>query len=287
MTLLDPTGNRPLDSPWVKMLLVSLGLHTLIFAFFLNILPKTGMSRRLDSATIVNLVSAPEGGPAAAQAPPGGQQTAPAPKKEPRPSPKPEPAVPKPPALTVPAFKPEEKKSLDQALEKLQKKVAQEKSLEKSLDRLEKKVRSEEALDQALTKLEKKKQTGPGAGSGTAGQAASGTGSISSAGPGGMEGLGVQFQIYHASLRSRIKKNWVLPENLLKRTDVSAEVLVRIGRSGRLEDFRFERKSGIEAFDQEVIRTLKKSDPLPPLPDSYPKGSYEIILTFYAKDLSN
>ena len=287
MIFLDPTGNRSLDSPWVKMVLISLGLHTLIFAFFLNIFPKTGISRKLEPAYIVNLVSVPGGGPAAYHDTPGRKEPEPAPKIESRPSPKPEPAAPKPTPQKIPAFKAEESKSLDQALEKLKKKVEQERSLEKSIDRLEKKVKSEEALDQALTKLEKKKQTGPAAGSGTVGTAGSGTGSISSTATGGTDGLGIQFQIYHASLRSRIKKNWVLPENLLKRTDISAEVLVRIGRSGRLEDFHFERKSGSEGFDQEVMRTLKKSDPLPPLPDSYPKGSYEIILTFYAKDLSN
>jgi colicin import membrane protein len=287
MTFLDPIGNRSLDSPWIKMILISLGLHTLVFAFFLNVFPKTGISRRLEPAYIVNLVSAPGGGPAADQAPPVRKEPAPTPKTEPRPNPKSEPAAQKPTPPKIPAFKAEESKSLDQALEKLKKKVDQEKSLEKSFDRLERKVKSEEALDQALTKLEKKRQTGPAAGSGTMEPAGSGSGSISSATTGGTDGLGVQFQIYHASLRSRIKKNWVLPENLLKRTDLSAEILVRIGRSGRLEDFRFEKKSGSEGFDQEVIRTLKKSDPLPPLPDSYPKGSYEIILTFYAKDLSN
>jgi colicin import membrane protein len=95
----------------------------------------------------------------------------------------------------------------------------------------------------------------------------------------------MQFQIYHAALRSRIKKNWFLPEGLLKKADISADVLVRIAQNGRIEETRFERKSGNDSFDQEVIRTLKKSEPLPPLPEGYPRNSYEVVLTFHSRDL--
>jgi TonB family protein len=95
----------------------------------------------------------------------------------------------------------------------------------------------------------------------------------------------MQFQIYHAALRSRIKKNWFLPEGLLKKTDISADILVRIAQNGRIEETRFERKSGHETFDQEVVRTLKKSEPLPPLPEGYPRSSYEVVLTFHSRDL--
>ncbi len=177
-------------------------------------------------------------------------------------------------------------KALDQALEKIKKRVEQEKSLEKTLSRLENQVKDEQRLEKALSRIEKKNQ--PSSTASTAGQGTglAGPGTVSSSAPGVPDGLGIQFQLYHASLRSRIKKNWVLPEGLLKRNDISAEVMIRISRPGRIEDFRFERKSGIEAFDQEVIRTIKKSDPLPPLPEGFPKNSYEVILTFHSKDLS-
>ena len=52
-----------------------------------------------------------------------------------------------------------------------------------------------------------------------------------------------------------------------------------------MEGFQFERKSGVAAFDQEVVRTLQKSDPLPPLPEGYPRSTYEVVLTFHSKDL--
>ena len=113
-----------------------------------------------------------------------------------------------------------------------------------------------------------------------------GPGSITSAPSGSQEGSGIQFQLYYASLLSQIKRNWGLPEGLLKGKDISAVIVIQVSRSGRIADYRFERKSGIAAFDQEVIRTLKKSDPLPALPEGYPKTSHEIFLTFHSKDLS-
>jgi colicin import membrane protein len=194
--------------------------------------------------------------------------------------PKPPPAVEKKMASAV-----EEPKALDQALERLKKKVVEEKNLEKSFHRLENKVKNQELLEQALTRLEKK-TAGSGLRRGAPGGGGQGSeGTVTAVGPAGTAGAGLQFQIYHASLRTRIKKNWVLPEGLLKKTDLSADLLVRIARNGKIEDFRFERKSGVASFDQEVIRTLQKSDPLPPLPEGYPRGIYEVVLTFHANEL--
>ncbi|MBI5602986.1 MAG: TonB family protein [Deltaproteobacteria bacterium] len=281
------------EGQWMKMVFISLGVHLLVLALFLNVFPRGGVRRNLEPTYTVNLVAPPGGGPA-------GQAKAEEPTATPSPpvAPKPIP-LPKPVLKQEPDLKEERSKTLEKALEQLKKKVQQEKSLENAMSQLEKKaqqekslenalrglekkVKAEQSLDKALTRLENKKgsaQTGPGTGLG-------GPGTISSSVPGGQDGLGIQFQLFHAALRSRIKNNWGLPEGLLKRNDISAELMVRIGRTGRIEDFRFERKSGIEAFDQEVLRTLKKSDPLPPIPAGYPKNSYEVILTFHSKELS-
>lgn len=270
---------------WTKMVFISLGLHLLVLALFLNVFPHGVAKRNLEPAYVVDLVSSLGEGP-------GGNKS-----KESLLSPSPPPArreakpiiIPKTVPEKPPQVKKNESKALDQALEKLQKRVEQEKSLEKTLSRLENQVKDEQRLEKALSRIAKKNQSSstPSTAS-TAGQGTglAGPGTVSSSAPGVPDGLGIQFQLYHASLRSRIKKNWVLPESLLKRNDISAEIMIRIGRPGRIEDFRFERKSGIEAFDQEVIRTIKKSDPLPPLPEGFPKNSYEVILTFHSKDLS-
>ena len=287
MTFFDFTGNRSLESQWMKVILISLGLHTLLLAFFLNIFPQSGMARRLEPTYFVNLVTAPGGGLPEEGMAPQEKAPAPPPKAESQPLPKAEPSLPKAAPAILPKHKEEDSRSLDQALEHLKKKVQEQKSLDTKLSKLEDKVKNEEALQQTLAQLEKKKQADSGSARPATGTAGTGSGSISSGTAGNPDGLGIQFQLYHAALRVRIKRNWVLPEGLLKRNDISAEIMVRIGRNGRIEDTRFERKSGVEGFDQEVIRTLKKSDPLPPVPEGYPRGSYEIILTFHSKDLSN
>jgi colicin import membrane protein len=260
----------------MNMVLFSLGLHLLILAFFLNIFPRGSEKKSFEPAHIVNLVSSPGEGPMtkplqeSSPSPPAGRI-----ETEPIPLPKP---VPK----KVPEKSADHTKEIDQALEHLRKEVLQKKNLEKTLGQLAKKVKEEQALEKVLKRIEGK-HTAPPVSAKTSG---SGPGTIASSVPGGREGLGVEFQLYHASIRTIIKKNWVLPEGLLKKNDISAEVTIRISRNGRIEDSRFERKSGSEAFDQEVLRTLKKSDPLPPLPGGYPKNSYEVVLTFHAKDLS-
>ncbi|OGP51926.1 MAG: hypothetical protein A2Y79_05745 [Deltaproteobacteria bacterium RBG_13_43_22] len=266
------------EKQWTKMIFISLGLHLFTLALFLNIFPRGGSVKKLESAYIVDLVSSPGGGPIGTNPKKAEPITTPAPPRvEPKHVPLPRPVPEKP--LQVQ----DQSKTLDQAMEQLRKKVQQEKSLEKTLSRLEDKLKDEQALEKAMSQIEKKKQssstTMPGTGPG-------GPGSITSAPSGSQDGSGIQFQLYYASLLSQIKRNWGLPEGLLKGRDISAVIMIQVSRSGRIEDYRFDRKSGIAAFDQEVVRTLKKSDPLPALPEGYPKNIHEIFLTFHSKDLS-
>ena len=268
------------ESQWMKMVFISLGLHLLILGLFLNIFPKGGTGIKLEPAYYVDLVSLPAGGPIGNNSKmkePVAAPSPPPPRAEPKPIPIPKPVPEKP--LPVE----DRSKTLDQAMEKLKQKVLKERSLEKNINRLENKVKDEQNLEKALAQLEKKRQSSSATGTGTG---SGGPGNVTSSVPGGSDSLGIQFQLYQASMVSRIKRNWGLPEGLRKGNDISADLMVRINRNGQIEDFRFERKSGIEVFDQEVIRTLKKSSPLPPLPEGYPKNSYEFFLTFHSKDLS-
>jgi colicin import membrane protein len=306
---------------WMKVVSLSIGMHLLILAFFLNIFPHGRVARSLEPAYVVDLVSSIGEGPVGKKMNESSALPAPLPdRSEPQPpiskkSPevkKEEPKIlkqavePKPIPLPKPipekplSIKEDRSKNLEQAMEQLKKKVQQEKTLKSTLTHLEKQVQQEKSLEKTLNRLEKKVQ-GEQARGNTAAQmenkrhpstqsgtepSPGGSGSIASSVPGVQDGVGIQFQLYNASLRSQIKKNWGLPEELLKRNDMSAEILIRIGRNGHIEDSRFQRKSGVEAFDQEVLRTLKKSDPLPPLPEGYPKSSYDVILTFHSKELS-
>lgn len=303
---------------WTKMIPVSVGMHLLILALFLNVLPQGKAVNNLEPAYVVDLVSPPGGGssgekiekaPAPSSPPqapslPASKKSVAIKKEEPKAlkpvvEPKPIPIPKSIPEKSLPA-KEDQSKVLDQALEKLKKKVQQEQSLENTLTHLEKKVQQDKSLESALNRLEKKVQAGQGRGKtlaradnkgqtspeGGSGAGVGGAGAIASSNPGVSDGVGIQFQLYNASLRSQIKKNWGLPEELLKRKDISAEILIKIARNGHIEDSRFQRKSGLEAFDQEVLRTLKKSEPFPPLPDGYPKSTYDVILTFHSKELS-
>jgi len=281
-----PDWKKPdLQKNWGRMLAFSLGLHLLLLVFFFQLVPRGQAVGPLEAAYTVNLISPGEG-------PAGGPEASRAADPVPLPSP-PKPVSPKevPPPKAVEKLPPsrlEAPQSLDKALEKIKKKIDQEKSLERSFHQLENKVKNQETLGQALARLERKQAKAEKTSGGSpAGRGEGGSGNITSAGQPGSGGVGMQFQIYHAALRSRIKKNWFLPEGLLKKTDISADILVRIAQDGRIEETRFERKSGNETFDQEVVRTLKKSEPLPPLPEGYPRSSYEVVLTFHSRDLGS
>ena len=287
---LSTWNGRDPGKKWGKMIIGSLLLHASLFLFFLNIFPRSAGFRFQEPTYVVDLVSL-GGGPAQVhEAAPH-----PAPRAAPLPTAPPKKAVtiPKPPPPEQKKIKPpeekitppEESKALDLALEKMKKKIEKEKSLERSFNRLENKVKNQEALDQALSRMEKKAAAEQKQKSVSSAGGQGGVGAIASANPAGTPGVGLQFQIYHAGLRARIKKNWVLPEGLLKQADISADVAIRISRNGKIEDVYFERKSGVVPFDQEVIRTLQKSDPLPPIPEGYPRNTYEVVLTFHSKDL--
>jgi colicin import membrane protein len=267
---------------WGRMLAFSLGAHLLLLIFFFQLVPRGQAIRPLEPAYTVNLISPDEGLAGGPEAPRAADSV-------PLPSP-PKPISPKEVPTTRAVEKPspsglEDPQSLDKALEKIKKKIDQEKSIERSFHQLENKVKNQETLGQALARLERKQAKAEKTGGSAAGRGEGGNGIITSAVQPGSGGVGMQFQIYHAALRSRIKKNWFLPEGLLKKTDISADILVRLSQDGRIEETRFERKSGNETFDQEVVRTLKKSEPLPPLPEGYPRSSYEVVLTFHSRDL--
>ena len=271
------------ESQWMKMVSISLGLHLLVLGLFLNIFPKGGTAKKLDPAYFVDLVSLPGNGSIGTLPKTKESLSTPSP-PSPRVEPKPV-SLPKP--VPEKSLRVEDRsKTLDQAMDQLKQKVLKEKSLEKTLSRLEDKVKDEQTLEKALAQIEKKKQSSSATGAGTG---SGGSGKITSSAPGGQDSLGIQNQLYYASLISRINRNWSLPEGLIKGKDISAVIVIQISRNGRIEDAKFEKKSGIGAFDQEVLRALKNSDPLPPLPEGFHRNIFgfgEVGLTFSPKGLS-
>ncbi len=86
------------------------------------------------------------------------------------------------------------------------------------------------------------------------------------------------FLYYIEIVRNRISSNWItgsfegrLPEGTL--VIISFKIL----RSGRIENVKIEKSSGIRAYDLSSIRAIYNSSPFPPLPSSY-SGDYLLLV---------
>ncbi|MCD6319146.1 MAG: TonB C-terminal domain-containing protein [Candidatus Desulfofervidaceae bacterium] len=95
------------------------------------------------------------------------------------------------------------------------------------------------------------------------------------------KGIGLAFQLYYNQVWEKIKSNWVLPSFLIKKAErLEAIVVIKIARDGHIIEKQFEEKSGYVLFDQSIEEALKKSDPLPPLPQGYIQPYHEIGIRF-------
>ena len=90
-----------------------------------------------------------------------------------------------------------------------------------------------------------------------------------------------EYTWYSASVAGILSKNWVrsLAPPELRGTSVIARF--RIYEDGRIDDILLVKKCNIFALDQEVIRAISNSSPLPPLPKGFQKKSlvaqYEFV----------
>ncbi len=107
------------------------------------------------------------------------------------------------------------------------------------------------------------------------------------AGPGGASRRTLELlDIYNAEIWHRIHKNWAFSEEMVRgRTDLEATIIVKIMKTGEIRDIWFEKKSGNSYFDDSVFKAVKKSDPLPPLPDGYRRPFYEVGFRFNLSEL--
>lgn len=78
----------------------------------------------------------------------------------------------------------------------------------------------------------------------------------------------LEFDQYIGSLDAHVKNNWSLPE-WMKTQGLTAEVLVKIDKSGQMIERRFIKKSGNTEFDDRVMAALEKSNPFPAPPDKF------------------
>jgi len=99
-------------------------------------------------------------------------------------------------------------------------------------------------------------------------------------GTGGRRALEL-MDIYKAEIPYHIQRNWVFSEQLAGgRTGLAAWLVIEIRPDGSLRDIWFEKRSGNRYFDEQAFKAIKKSDPLPPLPNGYARPFFNVGLRF-------
>ncbi|NVM21062.1 MAG: TonB family protein [Desulfobacterales bacterium] len=94
------------------------------------------------------------------------------------------------------------------------------------------------------------------------------------------------LDIYNADIWYRIQKNWAFSEEMSRgRTDLEAIIIAKILKDGGIRDIWFEKRSGNNYFDDSVFKAMKKSDPLPPLPEGFLGPYYEVGFRFNLSEL--
>ncbi len=94
------------------------------------------------------------------------------------------------------------------------------------------------------------------------------------------------LDIYHAEIWHQIQKNWAFSEEMAQgRPDLEAVIILKVMRDGEMRDIWFEKRSGNNYFDDSALKAVKKSDPLPPLPDGFLGPYHEVGIRFNLSEL--
>ena len=162
-----------------------------------------------------------------------------------------------------------------------------EKVVKSAIDRIEKKVDESrpDQIKQAIARLEKQvEKTGP---KDLKTQQNSGGGGIpGGTGAGSKKALEL-IDIYRIEIAYRIQKNWAFSDQLAGgRTDLEAWVAIKVMQNGEIKDIWFDKRSGNSYFDAAAKNAIVKSNPLPPLPESYVRPYIEAGFHFTLSGIS-
>lgn len=94
-----------------------------------------------------------------------------------------------------------------------------------------------------------------------------------------------RMQLYYALIWSRIKSQWALPPGIKPEDNREAIISMQILRNGIIVDASFEKRSGNRFFDESAMKAIKKSSPLPHLPEWIRDNSIEIGIRFHSSEL--
>jgi colicin import membrane protein len=85
---------------------------------------------------------------------------------------------------------------------------------------------------------------------------------------------------YFSTIFSHLHQYWSLPDIKPWSPDITAVVVIRFTKDGRIIEHNFEKYSGDKVFDRFVSRTIQEANPLPGIPAALKKNQYTIGLRF-------
>jgi colicin import membrane protein len=90
---------------------------------------------------------------------------------------------------------------------------------------------------------------------------------------------GLEFILYTQRLQRRVQESWIVTE---KKPGLTASVSFKIQPDGEVQDVELMKSSGDGAFDQSVLRAVRKAAPFPPPPPSYAQefATQKIVMNF-------
>ena len=90
------------------------------------------------------------------------------------------------------------------------------------------------------------------------------------------------FTYYLRAVERKISSNWEpVVQGISSGEARRVIVAFRITRDGSVQQVAVEKSSGLSFFDQSALRAVKRSAPLPPLPDAFPEDSLGIHFGFH------
>jgi len=310
------------DSRFSRMVILSAAVHIAVIAFIVLAVARGRSGRAQPVAYTVQLVNPaalgtniPPGGSKAASTPePAAVEKPAAPQAQPKPEVKAppvvkqeEPKVVQPPQPKEVVKLPEKEKPLEKPpvkpepeKPKLAEKKPEVKKAEvrpdpaKAKPNLEEKkpetkkaetpaISAEERDRQILTALERIKTQVQGKEKSGLGGQAGGSGPPTIGGAPGESGgglvRGLEFIMYTEQVKRRVKESWIVAE---QKPGLSATVRFGIQPDGEVFAVELVKPSGDNAFDQSVVRAVKKANPLPPPPQTYQQefATQKVEVTF-------
>jgi protein TonB len=93
-----------------------------------------------------------------------------------------------------------------------------------------------------------------------------------------------EYVLYFRIVQQRVKDAWTFPGGS---NDLKAELEFSIGADGSLNSVKITKGSGDSAFDDSVMRAIKRAAPFPPPPDKYRAQFSDIDTTFNLGELKS